>query len=417
MVRMTKLSGASMRPILTVLLIAASILFLPLAPAQAQGLFSPVAKVNDRVITGFELQQRILLNRLLNAPGDLEELSLDQLIEDRLRLDAAKRFGIVVSADQIDVGMGEFAGRVQLSKEEFIKAINGGGVEETTFRAFVEAGIAWREVVRSQFVSRVQVSEAEVDRALALAGSEGGVRVLLSEIILPAHTPAAQASSIKRAERISQITTLSAFSRAARQSSVSPTRGAGGRLQWLPLSNLPPQIRPAILALRPGEVTAPIPIPNAIALFQMRAIEETEVGEAEISAIEYAAYYIPGGRSDKALTAANAVRAKVDTCDDLYGIAKDQPEETLERAALPPAEIPGDIALELAKLDRNEISTALTRAGGETLVVLMLCGRTPAIAEEVSRDTVRDNLRNSRLDSYANGLLAELKADAVITLQ
>lgn len=400
--------------ILTAALLMSAFAFV--SAAMAQGLFAPVAKVNDRVVTGYELDQRILLNRLLNAPGNIEELSMEQLIDDRLRLEAAQKFGIAVTSEQIDTGMEEFAGRAQLTREEFIKAINAGGVEETSFRAFVEAGLAWREVVRSQFLPRVQVSEAEIDRAIALAAGEGGVRVLISEIILPANTPANAARSKRQAERISQITTLGAFASAARRSSVSPTRGVGGRLQWLPLTNLPPQIRPAILALSPGEVTDPIPIPNAIALFQLRAIEETDVPDAEVSAIEYAAYYIPGGRSSQALAEAEKIKARVDTCDDLYGIAKGQPEERLERAALQPAEIPGDIALELAKLDRNEVSTALTRSNGETLVLLMMCGRTPAIAEEISRDTVRSNLRNARLESYANGLLAEIKADSVITI-
>ena len=64
---------------------------------------------------------------------------------------------------------------------------------------------------------------------------------------------------------------------------------------------------------------------------------------------------------------------------------------------------------------RSYCSTALTTGDGQALVLLMLCGRTQAISEDVSREQVRANLQNQRLASYANGYLAELKADAVIS--
>lgn len=390
-----------------------ALLLLPFAVA-AQNLFSPAIKVNDRVITNYELQQRILFNRLLRAPGDIEELSENQLIDDRLRLDAAQVAGITLADEDIEAGMEEFAARANLSKDEFVRAIGGGGVEEQAFRDFVRAGLAWRSVVRQRFLARVNITEDEIDRAIALSTGTGGVRVLLSEIILPANTPANAARSEALAQRLSEITSESAFAAAARRNSASPSRARGGRLDWLPLGNLPPALRPLILALRPGEVSDPVPIPNAIALFQLRAIEETEAPEQDFSAIEYAAFYIPGGRSEAALGEARRVKNQVDTCDDLYEVAKGLPPERLERGALPPAEIPGDIALELAKLDDGEVSTALTRADGQTLVFLMMCGRTPTIGEEIDREQIRTNLRAQRIDSLANSYLAQLRADALI---
>jgi peptidyl-prolyl cis-trans isomerase SurA len=208
-----------------------------------------------------------------------------------------------------------------------------------------------------------------------------------------------------------------AFSAQARQVSLLPTKNRGGRLEWMPLSELPPSLQPLLLGLAPGEVTPPLPIPNAIALFQLRAIEETGVVAPEYSAIEYAAYYMPGGRSEQTLRDADRLRDRVDTCDDLYGVNRGQPDEQLQRDALPPADIPQDVAFELSKLDPGEISTVLTRFNGETLVFLMLCGRTPLLGDggEVNREAVRNQLRSRRLNGYAVSLLAELRADARIT--
>ncbi|HHH89571.1 MAG TPA: hypothetical protein ENK45_03285, partial [Aliiroseovarius sp.] len=42
--------------------------------AQAQNLFAPVARVNDGVITAYELSQRVAFLTLLKAPGNVRDL-------------------------------------------------------------------------------------------------------------------------------------------------------------------------------------------------------------------------------------------------------------------------------------------------------------------------------------------------------
>lgn len=385
--------------------------------AQTQNLFAPVVKINERAVTGFEVEQRAKFLRLLRAPGDPQAEALKVLVNERLQSFATLAAGIVVSDAQVQVGMEEFAARANLSAEDFIKALTAGGVAQETFRDFVKSGLGWRELVRAKFGPRSQISEAEIDRAIAQSGSKGGLRVLLSEIILPANSPAAKAQSEKRAAKISALTSTAAFSAHARRHSASASKARGGRLDWMPLSNLPPQIRGQILTLKVGQVSAPIPIPNAIVLFQMRAIEETQAPKATDILLEYAAYYIAGGRSQAALGKAAKIKGKIDSCDDLFGIAKSQPEDILEVLTLPISDVPKDVAIELAKLDPGEVSTNLTRADGETLVLLMLCGRTAALSEDVSREAIRQQLRSARLQSYADSYLAELKADATIVYQ
>ncbi|MGJ8604669.1 MAG: peptidylprolyl isomerase [Marivita sp.] len=396
------------------LALVASLAFGPV-PTQAQNLFAPVIRVNDSVVTAYELDQRARMLTVLRAPGNPQELARQQMIDDRLRIQAAEAAGIVPSPEEVLDGMAEFASRANLSREEFIQALEADGVSAETFRDFVRAGLSWRLLVQARFTGRVNLSEAEVDRALGASGGSS-VRVLLSEIIMPAPPPQAEAVRA-RAERISQITSEAAFSQEARRYSATATRQAGGRLPWQNLDDLPPVLRPLVLALAPGEVTAPLPIPNAVALFQLRGIEETSYSAPTYSAIEYAAYYLPGGRSDATLAQARVLASKVDRCDDLYGIAQGQPAEVLDRQTLPPADIPTDIALELSKLDPGEVSTALTRSNGQTLMVLMLCGRTAEINEDVDRNQFAIGLRNQRLQSLAESYLSQLRADARIVSQ
>ena len=107
----------------------------------------------------------------------------------------------------------------------------------------------------------------------------------------------------------------------------------------------------------------------------------------------------------------------MDQCEDLYGVAKGQPENVLDRGAKAPSEIPQDVALELAKLDPGEVSTALTRANGQTLVFLMLCDRVTESNAETSREAVKNKLRHRELEGYAALLLEQARADARIIRQ
>ena len=395
-----------------------------LGPAPAQNLFAPVARVGDRVVTSYELDQRVAFNRALNAPGDLEAVSLDQLIDDRLRAIGAELNGIDPSEEEVAEGMAEFASRADLSLEEFVAEIGGDGVAEETFREFVRAGLAFRLTVQERFGSQVDVATADVDRARALVEPPGGLEVSLSEIILPADTPEAEAEALAVAERLKGITSFEGFVEAARQVSFAATRDIGGRLDPLALEQLPGPLREQLLRLSPGEVTDPVALPGAIVVFQLRALRETGARAEPAEAIDYAAFYIPGGRSPEALRQAAALRASADTCDDLYGAAEGLPPERLERGTRPVDAIPADVAAQLALLDPDEASTALTRAGGRTLVFLMLCERDPppdgeAAAEAAdpeadpaapSDEALRVQVRNQRLQAYADAYLDELRA-------
>ena len=376
--------------------------------------FAAAVRVNDRFITQYEIDQRKLFYKFLNGSGDLEGIATERLIDERLLLDAAAQFGVTVSDDQVVAGMREFASRMNLTTEQLLPEFGEAGIAPETFEDFVRVGVAWRSVVRGLFGPRTQVTDAEVDRALELSSNESGVQVLISEIFLPTGTPAQLETARQRAQEISEITTFPAFAAAARQYSAAASSQQGGLQDWIPISNLPPAIRSQILTLAPGEVTNPISVPDAIALFQMRDIQETGLLKQDAAAVDFARYFIPGGSNVDALAEVENIRHEVDTCDDLYGMAREQPNGQLIRNVLPVEELQGDIASKLEKLDEGEDSIMPAIDSGQGLVFLMLCGRVPSTTEDINRETVRRNLSSQRLASYADGYLAELRADAVI---
>lgn len=379
--------------------------------AAAQGLFAPAVTVNGSAVTNYELDQRAKLLAAFNTPGDLGAEARKQLVEEKLKLQELNRAGMQLTEEGLEAAMAEFAQRANLSLDAFLAQLATQGVARETLRDFVRVNASWRDYIRRRYGSGVDVSEAEIDAALARTGGPESVELLLSEIIIPAPPPRA-AAAMARAEAISKLRSTAAFEAEARAVSALPSRTQGGRLDWAALSDYPAGLHGLLLSLEPGEVTPPIPIRNGVALFQLRDIREAPQAPAAIAEIDYAQFAIPGAGTAQALAEAARIDGLVDTCDDLYGVAKGLPEERLVRQSVAPASLPQDLGLELARLDPNEASWNLSQDG--TLLFTMLCSRTPVAAEGVDREAVRNQLLSQKLSARADILLAELRAQARI---
>lgn len=378
------------------------------APVAAQDLFAPRLFVNDRVITEYEVMQRAMFLQVLRAPGNPEEEALKALIEDRLRQTESERLGLTLTEQEILQGMEEFAARANLNAEGLIAEFDKVGISAETFRDFVSAGLLWRKAVRARFAGVVPVSENDIDRALEASARPRALRVLVSELVIPVPEGADPAEALALADRLSQsITSEGAFAAAAREYSAAPTAGNGGRLDWLPLTNLPAAIGGAVLALGPGEVSDPVAVPGAVVLFQLRDVAMDPSAEPIQVTVEWAEFLVPDDAAEIA-----RIRAAIDTCVDLYGQADGLPEDRLTVTSQPASDVPGDVGLELARLDPGETSVALTRSGFRRMI--MLCGREETREEPPSRDQIREQVINQKLEGLAEGYLEELRSAAII---
>jgi peptidyl-prolyl cis-trans isomerase SurA len=377
------------------------------APGLAQDLFTPRLYVNDRVITNYEVEQRAMFLRVLRAPGNPEEEALKALTEDRLRQTEAERLGLKLSDADLNSGLTEFASRANLTVEQFVEELGKAGIAPETFRDFVAAGLLWRQAVRARFLGQVPISENDIDRALEASARPRALQVLASELVIPAPEGQEEAAMAQAQELSDTLSGEAAFASAARRYSAAPTAGSGGRLDWLPLANLPAAIGQKILALDAGEVSDPISVPGAVVLFLLRDVAEDTKAEPISVSVEWAEFLVP----DDAATIGQ-ILAVSDECNDLYGQAKGLPEDrlTITKSAL--EAVPGDVALQLARLDPGEASTALTRGGFRRL--LMLCGREQVLEPAPTRDQIREQVINQKLEGLAEGYLEELRAAALI---
>ncbi|WP_265499158.1 peptidylprolyl isomerase [Paracoccus beibuensis] len=420
-----------MRHFLSGIALAAVMATGAIAPASAQNLFTPVVYVNNSAVTRFEVDQRVRFMQVIGAPDATPQAAEQALVDDRLRLQAARDIGVEITPEQLQQGLEEFAGRAGLDAASFIAQLEGGGVEAGVFRDFVEAGTAWRQVVRARLLPQIEISDAEVDQELQRAIETPVIdRVLLSELIIPA-PPGQEGQALALAERIAASRPTEAqFAEAARQYSAVPSAEAGGRLEMLSLDNLPPSLRPIVTALQPGQVTRPLPVEGAVVLFFLRDAQGTLRPGAREQVLEYLTLRMAS------VAEAAALAARTRSCDDLYVQAGPEASAQVQRQTVSQAQIPTLVATRLASLDAGEAGVVPVGTAAELVV---LCSRQPALAAEAdvattalpadgveaavpqpdtpgipTREAVRDQLFNAKINAAADGLLADLRADAVI---
>lgn len=373
-------------------------------PVGAQGSpFAPRLLIDGKAITNYEYDQRLRFMTLLNAPGDLVKEAEKTLIEDRLRLIAADRLKLRLTPQQIEGGMAEFAGRFEMDVAKFIEILQANGVAPETFRDFVRAGLAWREVIRAQFGPGAleSILEPEIDRALSVMTQKNTTRVLVSEILLPTSKKvlADELSKTLRGE--------GAFAAAARTHSLGPSAADGGRVEWRNAAALPQAVVAALEGLTPGSVTPPVRLPDGrYALYLLRQVELREGVTPQTTAVDHARLVIGGAGTPAGDAALAQVRARVDRCNDLNAFAGSMTRQTVALSALP-----RDLAAMLAPLDENEM---VTYVSGGSHVVVMLCSRRVLGEGEPDREAVKGRLAETRVVGKADLYLQQLRSNARI---
>lgn len=260
----------------------------PGAPAAiAQTPFAPVAVVNDDVITGYDLDQRMRLIRLFARGGDdqaLQQAALDQLVEDRLKLQAGERLGIAAGDELIAEALETFATTRQTTPEALRAAAAKAGVSDLALRDLVAADAVWREVVRGRFLGRVEPSAGEVDAEIGLIGQGGGTTAYrLQEIGLPVRQ-GREAETKALADRLyAELAAGGDFAAAVRQHSRAPTAAQDGNLGWVQGSQIPPGLAQSLDGLQPGQVTPPVRVPAGFSIVKLLERSEAGAGGTDVS--------------------------------------------------------------------------------------------------------------------------------------
>lgn len=125
----------------------------------------------------------------------------EELIEERLKMQEAKRLGVEITDAEIDRVMKGLAERNNLTEAQFAQHLKSSGIDPQTMRDRFKASYAWRDVVRRRFGAQISVTRREVDQLIADSASESGddiVELHLQKITLPMPSHIDQSALAKR---------------------------------------------------------------------------------------------------------------------------------------------------------------------------------------------------------------------------
>lgn len=260
----------------------------PVAPLDEDVVDRIVAVVNNDAITLGELQEAVLVyrqeqrGRVSRSDAELQREFLGRLIDTRLQLQEAEREQIVVEDAEIDEELAErmkrFGARSVQELEALVKA---QGLNMDAIRRRVRDSLRVQKVIRRKVALRVSVTDAEIDRYLADNRDklESGLTYHARHILITpeSDTDAGWEQARIRANMVRDQALAGAdFAELARAHSRDASAKDGGDLGTLKRGELAQEIESQILALSPGDISAPYRSPLGWHLFRLESKESLE---------------------------------------------------------------------------------------------------------------------------------------------
>jgi len=307
-------------------------------PKQVPNELRIAAVVNAEVITVRDLRARLNFvlktSRIRNDPGTRKRLSkqiLRSLIEERLKMQEARRLGIKVSKKELDASVGRLEANNNIPKGRLLPFFRSRGIDTRTVIEQIQAAIAWRRVIIQKINPRVRISNEEVLEYIErVKANQGEKRYRVSEIFLSVDSPDQEREVRSTAQRLfAQIKKGVSFARIATQFSQSPTAKVGGDLGWIDRGSLPSELDNRLRQMKPGHVVGPIRTAGGyyiLALRETRVIAFEPTKKPTVSLAQVVLKYPPKAKDadrKRQLEMAKKISETASSCANMEKLGKD----------------------------------------------------------------------------------------------
>jgi peptidyl-prolyl cis-trans isomerase SurA len=391
---------------------------------------SVAAIVNDEIISTYDLAQRM---RLLIATSGVQpnEQTLPQfqrealisLIDEHLQLHELRRvekdqkMSIIATDDEVREEIAAMARENNMSADAFIGALKAQGISPETLFQQIRAQMSWQRWIQGRYGSRLRIGEDQIKAAQArLAAAASKPQFQVSEVLIDANRVGGMQQATQGAQQlITQLQQGAPFPAVARQFSSAPTAASGGDAGWISPGDMPPEVEAAIEQMRPGQLSAPIPVKDGVYIIYLR--DKRAGAGATVVDLKQAAVALPTTASAADVEAARAklmsVRSIAKGCDDLQAAAAKTPG--VVAGDLGEAEI-ADLAPEFRQaaqsLDVGQISEPIRTNVGLHLVAV--CGKRASGGAQMTHDDIENRLFGQQLAMIARRYMRDLRTSATI---
>ena len=158
-----------------------ALLALSARPVRAQTI---AAVVNGDPITSADIEQEIILRRILRKPATRDE-ALEDLVADRLKLHEANKYGVDANDADLSQTLSRIAAQANLNSGTFSAALQKNKASTDVIRDHLHALAAWNNYVRARNKG-MSVSDEDVTAALAKDPGkvEDATELTLQEVVL-----------------------------------------------------------------------------------------------------------------------------------------------------------------------------------------------------------------------------------------
>ncbi len=255
----------------------------PAAPAQETN--RVVAVVGDDIITSLELERMVKTmqaqmaasgpHRPHIAPEQLRRVALERLIEDRLFAQEVKRLGIRVSPRELEAFIQRIKKTNQIDERTFLAQLSRQGLTPEEYRRRLKRDLLKQKLLNRQVKSQVVISDEQVEDYYRKHPDQfrklDQVRLRALFLKVPPAASAATEEAIRqKAEKLrAEAVAKGNFAELARKYSQGPGAAKGGELGPVASRDLMPQMRQALGALKPGEISPVLKLPGAYVFLQL----------------------------------------------------------------------------------------------------------------------------------------------------
>jgi peptidyl-prolyl cis-trans isomerase SurA len=138
-------------------------------PVYAQ---TVVVMVNGEPITEYDIEQRGKLNFLSSHKQTPRQDVINELIDEKVKIKEAKRFGVDPGGSDIDQAYTQMSGRMHITSDQLTKSLEAQGVRPDTLKARIKADMVWGSLVRGRYKERLQIGEKDVAEKVKAEGGE-----------------------------------------------------------------------------------------------------------------------------------------------------------------------------------------------------------------------------------------------------